>query len=407
MSDDSLTESSPPQARMAQPRYVSCAFDALYPAGIGFPEAGELPAGGAVSVDGAFHGITYLDELYPRVEYGEPFSPAIFAQDSPSTRNLWTLYETIAVKTAMSSVVVSVDDAMVYGSVLYAQPSDARAIVYETYRPNDRPAVAIAPPMLLDANAPFDFDDDADYLFVASAGSANYGHFLVDDAPRLKACAMLRARSSDRRIVVVMSSFGAGINAVRKDAVLALAGTPVDVLFLDSTRVYRFRRLYYPSPCSVHPIEKNPAALDFVAETLAADISLAPLMPTKLFIARKAVDGRSLLNLPELVARLVDRGFELVHPEDLTFIEQVTRFACASVVVGQMGAAMTNTMFCGRDTTLIYLAPNGWIEPFYWDLALARKQNYRALYGQVTTPNVPTHTADFVIAKDELLALLD
>jgi hypothetical protein len=68
---------------------------------------------------------------------------------------------------------------------------------------------------------------------------------------------------------------------------------------------------------------------------------------------------------------------------------------------------MTNTLFCRPATTLIYLAPAGWIEPFYWDLSVVRGHYYRVLFGDVTDRLAPPHRSDFTIEPAALKGAID
>ncbi len=386
--------------------YVSAAFDRLYPDGAGFPEPSKRNENGWIDADPARAGITVIADLFPRAPYGSPFDPAIFPQSTPWTGTLWPLYTSLAVKTASGSLLVAIDDALTCGPVVYAGPSHDRSVVYETYRPNDRAVAQLAAPQRINGPHAFNFSNDADYLFFASVGSFNYGHFLVDDMPRLKAVETLRAANGGRRIVIVMISYGPAIDRVRSDAIRRIAGTALDIRFLPLSETFRFERLHYVTPVSSHPVEKNPLALNYIVQAANAAMGIDQNPRSKLLVLRKSSSVRVLVNQAELVDRLKPLGFEPVHTEDLSFEDQVRRFAGAAVVVGQMGASMTNTVFASAATKLIYLTPAGWIEPFYWDLALARHQSYRAVYGPVAAAGRPVHDSDFTIPVDDVLAAI-
>ncbi|WP_162233698.1 glycosyltransferase family 61 protein [Sphingomonas sp. Leaf17] len=352
-------------------------------------------------------GITVVADLFPRASYGAPFDPAIFPQNTPWTGTLWPLYTDLAVKTASSALLVAIDDALTYGPVVYTGPGHDRAVLYETYRPNDRAVAQLAAPEHVNGAHAFNFLNDADYLFFASVGSFNYGHFLVDDLPRLKAVELLRASNGGRRIVIVMISHGPAIDRIRTDAIRRIAGTMLEIRLLPQSETFRFERLLYATPVSSHPVEKNPLALDYVVQAAKAAMGIDQTPRSKLLVLRKSSTVRALVNQKELVDRLVPLGFEPLHTDDLSFEDQVRRFAGAAIIVGQMGAAMTNTMFAPAAAKLVYLAPAGWIEPFYWDLSLARRQSYRAVYGPVTQQGRPVHDSDFAVSLDAVLAAID
>ena len=67
---------------------------------------------------------------------------------------------------------------------------------------------------------------------------------------------------------------------------------------------------------------------------------------------------------------------------------------------------MTNMVFAPFGSLAFYLAPVGWVEPFYWALSVACRQRYRAMYGTVSRPAAATHLSDFHISPPDLLAAL-
>jgi capsular polysaccharide biosynthesis protein len=378
--------------------YVSIDYARLYPGGAGFPEPDSTDTTDLATLDAAAFGIHVIDELYPAHSYGLPFDASIFVEDTEATRHLWPLYQHLAVQSAPSSILVAIAEATVFASVLYCGNGDTQRIVYETQRPNDRDATTLPTRhALAHATLPPGFDTARDHLFVGSAGSFNYGHFLIDDLPRVRAVAMMQARRPGRGVTIVMTSYGVKMDIVRSDAIVALCEGDVRVLFLDASRPYRLPGLHYASPVSYHPIRKHVPALDFLVTSAARAIP-GQGGGERVFIERgTGGPGRLLVNEAQLVGQLRESGFTIIRPDRMTFGEQVLALRNARTVIGQMGAAMTNAIFAPDHATLIYLAPAGWIEPFYWDLANARRQRYRVLYGRSLTTNRPPHESDFLI----------
>ena len=71
-----------------------------------------------------------------------------------------------------------------------------------------------------------------------------------------------------------------------------------------------------------------------------------------------------------------------------------------------MGAAMTNTVFAQRPATIVMLGPEGWVEPFYWDLASARGDAYHACYGEPNDRTVAAHSSSYTIDVARLRTLI-
>lgn len=74
-----------------------------------------------------------------------------------------------------------------------------------------------------------------------------------------------------------------------------------------------------------------------------------------IYLSRKNISVRSILNEDELEASLVEQGFKVIYPEELSFLEQVNIFSNAKVIISSSGSALTNVVFCNQDVILILL----------------------------------------------------
>ena len=134
----------------------------------------------------------------------------------------------------------------------------------------------------------------------------------------------------------------------------------------------------------------------------------APNAPawTRVYVTRAKAHGRDIVNQAEVTGVFQAFGFTVVDVEGLTFAQQVAAFKDARIVAGCMGATMTNTVFCEPGTIVLHLAPEGWIEPFYWDLAGPCGHSYAALFGPPTDSSIAPHTAAFTIDLSRLADVL-
>ncbi|MDR6116750.1 MULTISPECIES: glycosyltransferase family 61 protein [unclassified Sphingomonas] len=389
--------------------YICCAARQMYgisavPPGL----HGDVPD--VDMADPADFGISAINEIYRTLRYHWWLRDDMFANPSDQTRDLASFYASLSTQNCPTSMLVQLEDAVLAQSVIYARSSTAPAIVYETHRPNDRMAVG-----LLDRTAIRSADRsrfaDPTWMnfFVGSAGSSNYGHWLVDDLPRLKAVAALMHRD-ERPVRILIHGYGQAIDTVRIESIRLLLGEDTHIDLLDPHIPYHFDELFYVTPVTHHPVQKSPAAMDFVAREVLSrfpsdhDGAGGAML---LFVDRASQYGRTLSNHDPIRQLAEEHGFTTFDPAGQSFADQVRMFANAQVVIGQMGAAMTNTLFCRPTTTVIHLAPAGWIEPFYWDLSVVRGHHYRVLFGEVTDPTLPPHRSDFTIAPDALKQAID
>lgn len=384
--------------------YICCSVTRTYGTGA-IPQGLNEDVPEAVSTDPTSLGIDVVTDLFATARYHWRFPADGFVVPTTFTQELGAFYASIATRNCPASVVVRLKDAVLANSIIYANVSETPKIVYETHRPNDRGAVSTVSSDAISTADPERFANSAwKNLFIGSAGSSNYGHWLVDDLPRLKAIDAL-AQVDPRPVRVLIHSHGSAIDDIRIQSIRMMLGEAVHIDLLTPDTPYHFDELFYATPVSQHPVQKSPIAIDHAAREIVSRALAerpAPDGQTLLFVTRSSRYGRTLAN-EEAIRNLVERyGFTTVNPEGMSFAEQVRLFAGAQVVIGQMGAAMTNTLFCRPTTTLIYLAPSGWIEPFYWDLSVVRGQYYRVLFGDVSDPSVAPHRSDFSIDPDAL-----
>jgi capsular polysaccharide biosynthesis protein len=229
----------------------------------------------------------------------------------------------------------------------------------------------------------------------------------VDDLPRLEAIDALRAKYPGQELEITLPSHSRAMNEVRKQSIrrALIRHQGVSISFLNESQPRWFDRLHYVTPISYHPSVKSPRAIEYLRRALAP-LDVKP-RPSRIFVTRRTERGRRLSNLDVVRPFLEKRGFSIVDPEGMDFAEQVATFSAASIVVGSMGAAMTNTLFCPPQSTMIYLAPLGWVEPFYWDLARVSEHGYHVVYGQTERSAAPPHQRAFEISLEALTTLLD
>lgn len=388
---------------------ISCAPKLIYGGGA-LPD--ELAGSGSAGeiIEPASYGMEPISSLFGSSHYRWRITPQTFVVDDVFSGMIAEFYGQRPYPEAPVSALVRMRDVTLIGGVLYAHAGGPTSIIYETCRHIDRDVVWMAPAEKIRAadRKMFSLQGWRSF-YLGSAGSFNYGHWLVDDLPRLKGIFhMMTADPGPIRVVI--ESFGTEIDRVRIDSIRTLLAQQIHVDIVARHEAYHFSTLYYPTPISEHPVVKSPIALDFLARRALETVGLDQAAQgggRRVFVDRSVAHGRSLINGDAVRSLMASHGFAIINPEGMSFAEQVRLFAGASIVVGQMGAAMTNTLFCRPTTTTLYLAPAGWIEPFYFDLAMTRGHEYQVLYGPVVNPEVPPHQSDFSVSIQALAAWLE
>lgn len=89
----------------------------------------------------------------------------------------------------------------------------------------------------------------------------------------------------------------------------------------------------------------HPLANDLINELLTIADSCGSAIRRSFIMRPNAGSVRRLSNHLEIEAIALDRGLTLIAPESLSIIDQIKLFAQSSVIVGEYGSAMHNTLF--------------------------------------------------------------
>lgn len=219
-------------------------------------------------------------------------------------------------------------------------------------------------------------------LVCTSEGFHNWGHFLVEDLPRIVAFIRSKQTSQIRLVLTRTTEILPGLDQQKKN-LLEYLFPKRKLLFEFAPRNVKlfFDCVSYVTPTAMHGGYHSPEFFHLIQAQYKLSNGEPKKRDQKLFVTRRG--NRKLVeqNESELLPQLEDRGFRVIHPEDFTGIEQAQLFSSAQIVVGLMGAAMANTIFCNQDTKVFYLSPDTWKNVFYWDLANIFKRDFYAYYG--------------------------
>ena len=93
------------------------------------------------------------------------------------------------------------------------------------------------------------------------------------------------------------------------------------------------------------------------------------LTKERIYISRGQTASRQIINEPQLTDLLSSKyDFSIVDTCDYSIAEQATLFSNAKYVVAAHGAALTNTHFCEKDTTVFEIFGD-YVDPCFWILS--------------------------------------
>ena len=244
-----------------------------------------------------------------------------------------------------------------------------------------------------------------DQRVIVIGGNENWYHFVLDYLPRLLAVLECGLMDAGWRVAL-----GAD-DADRFSVVLRALGVPEDrVLWLAPERAHHFTRAIYISNMGLRGIPHNFALALLRRYLLPKLIDVdAPIPATKrLFIGRADATWRRLLNEADLYPGLRRRGFEIVHPGDLSPRRQIELFHPAGLVAGVHGAGLVNMVWSARPPVIVEFSPLTARDTHFSNLARSLGgQHHRLRASREETVKGGSNRSDFSLDPDRALALID
>ena len=221
-------------------------------------------------------------------------------------------------------------------------------------------------------------------------GFENYGHWSIEMFPLV-----LLARRHLGICDINVNRPGAMLSRVM-NRMLDLIEQPSDkVIWSDGSPAY-FERLIVIDGMTRHGTFMSPIA-PALLRTLEGRIAERKT-DRKLFITRGASPKRKLINEDSLWQKYRDKGFTKVDPGLLSLDEQISFFRDANEVVGVIGAALTNLVFCKAGTEVTIWVPDAMPDTFFWFLCQHLNLQYREIRGRtVGKSSDRVWNGDFII----------
>lgn len=203
----------------------------------------------------------------------------------------------------------------------------------------------------------------------------NFGHWLIDSFGRL---ATLEGHVD---LTTCVFQVNRQPNAQMQQVVLdsfELAGVGADQVEFCEILKDAYDELLVPGTIAATPLRKHPLVVRYL-ERLGEQVPTGPA--DRIYLSRAKASRRRILNEDAVVELLADRGFTVVHPEDLSLREQIATMRGASQVVGVMGAGLTNLVFSPAGVSVLALATESMQHDYFYDIVCHKKGRYRGLQG--------------------------
>jgi len=186
------------------------------------------------------------------------------------------------------------------------------------------------------------------------ACASNYAHWMTEVLPRV---ALFCAEERFKDVPIVVND---GLHKNIMESLFLVAGTEHEIITLPTGRALAVDELYLTSVAGYVPFGRrtnkllghshgmfSPRAFEMLRKHLneLEQKTEKEVWPEKIFLRRNS-GARKVTNTAELEKLLLVRGYVIVEPENLTFLQQIQLFNHAKEIVSPTGGALSNAIVC-------------------------------------------------------------
>ncbi len=232
------------------------------------------------------------------------------------------------------------------------------------------------------------------YLCLYNHYGVGYGHWLADVIPRLF---VIKEELKNYKILLPEN-----YNTFHYISLEPFGISPDQIVFLKLDSVYKIPDLtivsHVGSSCNTKD-EVLQEIRDFYLDYYIGKNRIKPFR--KIYISRSGVNNRKVVNNDEVEALMIDNGYEIIHPQNYNFEEQVKLFSECKTMVGLTGSGLTNMLFMPKGGSVVeFKMQNDFTNLHYFSMASGMQLDYYYLLCEVKGED--RFTADFIVNITEL-----
>lgn len=227
-------------------------------------------------------------------------------------------------------------------------------------------------------------------------GVGNYGHWLIEMLPKA-ILAKLLLNEPQLRVIIADQPGQLGL-VMRAGLAHVGLGAAQCVALGDAPALVD--RLLLVDGLTQHGSYMSPLAVNAVS--LLGGLA-APGPDRKVYVSRGSTHRR-FRDEAAVAARAARAGYLVFDPGKASQFDQIGAFSGAEVIVGVMGAGLTNIVFAPPGAQVVSLAPANMPDTFFWYIASLRGLRYREVRCEVAGPPTGNAEWDCDLAFPEALA---
>lgn len=210
-------------------------------------------------------------------------------------------------------------------------------------------------------------DNEPEFIPIAAnfvdACAINYAHWLTEVLPRI---ILFCSVEKFKNVPIVVND---DLHKNIFESLLLIAGAEREIIVLPIGRALVVGELCITSVAGYVPFERrtnklkghsdgvfSPEAFSLLRDrlTLLVPVNCDEVWPEKIFLRRNS-GVRRLTNVGDVEKLLLSKGFVIVEPEKLSFLQQVKLFSTAKEIVSSTGAGLVTAICCNPGTHVAVL----------------------------------------------------
>ena len=202
----------------------------------------------------------------------------------------------------------------------------------------------------------------------------NYSHWLIDVLPRIHLLEKSGELSKIEKFIVPQFK-----QEFQKSSLALFDIRPSQIIECDNFTHLEIDNLYVSShPRGVRSILIPNWVYDFHSE-IKEKAKSDHTYPKYIYVTRKDSSLRTIEHEDKLISELSKYGFEALTLSEYSYQEKINIFDQAEFIVSAHGAGLTNLLYSNPGTKLLEMFSEGFVDPFFLDMAYHRKLEYHYL----------------------------
>ena len=247
------------------------------------------------------------------------------------------------------------------------------------------------------------------------ACAPNYAHWMTEVLPRIAAFCSVEQFANIPLII------NEGLHHNIMESLALISGSEREIIPLPVGQGILVDRLYVTSVAGYVPFERRdeklaghshglfcPPALGLIRDRISSFVTSLPAQdyPKKIFF-RRTSGGRKIVNEIELEEVLLENGFVIIQPEELTFLQQAALLNNSEDIAGPSGAALVNLVLTPANVNChILIGKFEGTSYWYWqNIACSCGKTVSYIFGELTKGASGIHGDFRVDLKNVIQAL--